>query len=114
MCMWGEFTKLVLVFFHLITGGVSLRTHNSNRVVNRSSRFHTSAGLEDLKRGRCGNPTTVLHSDPPSNNPLGPLTTAKDCLLVGKNGLVNPRMPPLPHPDIVSPYIQIKLGASSR
>ncbi|CAB4015658.1 Breast carcinoma-amplified sequence 3-like, partial [Paramuricea clavata] len=95
-------------------GGVSLRTHNSNRVVNRSSRFHTSAGLEDLKRSRCGNPPTLIQPGSPSSNPLGPLTTAKDCLLVGKNGLVNPRMPPLPHPDVVSPYIQIKLGASSR
>ena len=91
-----------------------MRTHNSNRVVNRSSRFHTSAGLEDLKRGGHGNPAALVQPGSPNSNPLGPLTTAKDCLLVGKNGLVNPRMPPLPHPDLVSPYIQIKLGASSR
>ncbi|XP_028400355.1 breast carcinoma-amplified sequence 3-like isoform X2 [Dendronephthya gigantea] len=95
-------------------GAVSLRTHNSSRVVNRSSRFHTSAGLEDLKRIACGNPTVLIQPGSPSNSPTGPLTTAKDCLLVGKNGLVNPRMPPLPHPDVLIPYIQVKLGASSR
>lgn len=94
-------------------GPVSLRTHNSGRVVNRSSRFHTSAGLEDLKQNIGGKPILVQPGSP-SSNPLGSLTTAKDCLLVGKNGLVNPRMPPLPHPELAIPYIQIKLGASSR
>ena len=89
-----------------------LRTHSSGRVVNRSSRFHTSAGLEDLNR-TC--PTVLVQpGGSPTSNPLGPMTTAKDCLLVGKNGLVNPRMPPLPHPEHLTPYIQIKMGTSSR
>ena len=97
-----------------LTGAVSLRTHSSGRVVNRSSRFHTSAGLEDLKRSGSANPASLIQPGSPGSSPLGPLTTAKDCLLVGKNGLVNPRMSPLPHPEVITPYIRIKLGASSR
>lgn len=95
-------------------GAVSLRTHNSNRVVNRSSRFHTSAGLEDLKCSVRGNSTALSQPGSPSSSPIGPLTSARDCPVVGKNGLVNPRMPPLPNPDVLTPYIQVKLGASSR
>ena len=106
-------TKCPNFFLHASNylGPVSLRTHNSDRVVNRSSRFHTSAGLEDLGENSGCKPV-VAQSGSPTTNPLGPLTTAKDCIYVGKNGLVNPRMPPLPHPELVVPYVQIKLGAS--
>ena len=40
------------IFTTLISGPVTVRTHTSQQVVNRASRFHRSAGLDELPQGQ--------------------------------------------------------------
>lgn len=106
-------------------GPITVRTHSSRRVVNRSSRFHTSAGLDDLDQsstptGRhspCSGTGQAL-SCSPNGSPLSSTNTslARDSLTVtcNNNSLVNPRLPPLPHSYLTQPLAQIRTPAGPR
>ena len=109
-----------------ISGSITVRTHSSPRVVNRSSRFHTSAGLDDLDQtstpsGRhspCSG-GSQNSSASPNGSPLGSGGTllARDSFTLAStsnNGLANPRLPPLPHPVPVSPLSQIRTPTGPR
>jgi hypothetical protein len=51
-------------------GPVNKRTHLSQRVVNRSSRFHRSAGLDDISaRVPGGRDSPVQQTASPSSSP---------------------------------------------
>lgn len=102
-------------------GPTTVRTHTSARVVNRSSRFHTSAGLDDIDRTRTSRVSTgngQNSTGSPNGSPLGVSTTlVKENFNLGgggSNGLMNPRLPPLPHPTLVYPLAQIKTPTSTR
>ncbi len=83
---------------------MGLRTHTSQRVVNRLSRFHRSAGLDDqlvtLGNSSSGRSSPVLMSGSPSN-----ARTAESTTLLP---YPNPRLPPYPHPTVVSPLVQLR------
>ena len=79
-------------------GSVGMRTHTSQRVVNRLSRFHRSAGLDDINpsSGRSspvlsGSPGNHRHQESPALFPFP-----------------NPRLPPYPHPTVVAPLAQLR------
>lgn len=78
-------------------GSVGVRTHTSQRVVNRLSRFHRSAGLDDTPFPDRSSP--VL-SGSPSNGRQSESSTPMP--------YPNPRLPPYPHPTIVSPLVQLR------
>ena len=48
-------------------GAVNIRTHTSQRVVNRASRFHRSAGLDEIAQRKSGRDSPVSAS--PSSSP---------------------------------------------
>ena len=109
------------VSFSLL-GPITVRTHSSRRVVNRSSRFHTSAGLDDLDQGTtssgrhspCNGTGGSNLSCSPNGSPLNSTGTpiARESSLTfastSNNGLVNPRLPPLPHSYLIHPFAQIR------
>ena len=79
-------------------GSIGMRTHTSQRVVNRLSRFHRSAGLDDINpsSGRSspilsGSPGNHRHLESPALFPFP-----------------NPRLPPYPHPTVVAPLAQLR------
>ena len=78
-------------------GSVGVRTHTSQRVVNRLSRFHRSAGLDDA-------PTSGRNSPVQSASPGGVRHFESAALLP----YPNPRLPPYPHPTVVSPLVQLR------
>ncbi|XP_077865334.1 BCAS3 microtubule associated cell migration factor-like [Saccoglossus kowalevskii] len=90
-------------------GSVGVRTHTSVKVVNKESRFHKSAGLEDI---------TVQH--PSSCSPLHKLSSSPTSSGVHSDDHIhtvsvgsivqygNPRLPPYPHPITQTPLAQIK------
>ena len=90
-------------------GEINLRTHMSNRVVNKMSQFHTSAGIEAM--GLQSHSHTATHpssatssshnSNPPSHEDL-PNSTPQPITWS------NPRGTPLPSPVIVKALHQIK------
>lgn len=55
------------------TGPVTVRTHCQARVVNRASRFHKSAGLDELDQGAAGRQSPVLSSSPGSSGQRSPV-----------------------------------------
>ena len=93
-------------------GEVNVRTHTTNRVVNKMSRFHTSAGIETMStqsnsHSNVLSPSTALtlspdshspppHDKPPPSSPPQPVTWS------------NPRGSPLPIPLTVRALHQIK------
>lgn len=101
-------------------GPITVRTHSSRRVVNRSSRFHTSAGLDDLDQATSSsgrhspcNGTGPNPSCSPNGSPHNSTATpvARESLTfasTSNNGLANPRLPPLPHSYLVHPFAQIR------
>lgn len=106
-------------------GPITVRTHSSPRVVNRSSRFHTSAGLDDLDQastptGRHSpcNGTVPNVSCSPNGSPLSstgtPISRDSLNLASSNNGLVNPRLPPLPHSYVTHPLAQIRTPTGPR
>lgn len=111
--------------FIWLEGSITVRTHSSRRVVNRSSRFHTSAGLDDLdqsstptgRQSPC-NGTGQSLSCSPNGSPLSstgtPVTRDSLALTSSNNGLVNPRLPPLPHAYLIYPLAQIKTPTGPR
>ena len=46
-----------------------MRTHMSQRVVNKASRFHRSAGLEDIEIQKSGRDSPVHGSSSPGSSP---------------------------------------------
>ncbi len=45
-----------IIYGSYITGSVGARTHTSAKIVNKESRFHKSAGLEELEEAGRGSP----------------------------------------------------------
>ncbi|CAG7729056.1 unnamed protein product [Allacma fusca] len=93
-------------------GAISVRTHTSNRVVNRLSRFHKTAGLDD-------SPVSGRHSPVMSSYNTGSVAGGNgksvDQFHVG-SPYPNPRLPPFPHPIVVPPLAQLRqsyVGAAS-
>lgn len=94
-------------------GPITVRTHTSPRVVNRLSRFHRSAGLEDIQHpSSTGRNSPVLSGSPGSSgsssgrvydsHPSVPYHSTN----ISRMG--NARLPPYPHPTTVTPAAQLK------
>ena len=78
-------------------GSVGVRTHTSQRVVNRLSRFHRSAGLDDTPSS--GRSSPVLSASPSNSRPLESTTLLP---------YPNSRLPPYSHPTVVIPLVQLR------
>jgi hypothetical protein len=82
-------------------GQIGVRTHTSNHVVNRLSRFHRSAGLDDTTASGRNSPVTLTgnphEAPPPSVNPCPVIVPYP-----------NPRLPPYPHPTVLFPLAQLR------
>ncbi|XP_046356113.1 BCAS3 microtubule associated cell migration factor-like [Haliotis rufescens] len=88
-------------------GAVSMRTHCSPRVVNRMSRFHKSAGLDEIDHASPGRRSPVLSGSPGSSGiPDHYPTLIRHNAL--NNNMGNPRLPPYPHPTTIYPLAQLK------
>ena len=87
-----------------------MRTHTSPRVVNRASRFHRSAGIEEMNpSSKQASKETTLSSSPGSSP--GHHSDHYRAMLhhnAINNNIHNPRLPPYPHPTTVFPLVQIK------
>ncbi|KAL5017211.1 hypothetical protein ScPMuIL_006800 [Solemya velum] len=92
-------------------GSVSVRTHCNARVVNQASRFHKSAGLEEMVHSSPGHHSPVLSGSPASTVQYDhyPSIIRQNAL---NNNMGNPRLPPYPHPYTVHPMAQIKQALS--
>lgn len=97
-------------------GPIGVRTHTSTRVVNRLSRFHRSAGLDEhypttpatnqTSSGR-SSPNPSLGSSPViSKMYVDPTGAAGTCPLVIP--YPNPYVPPFPAPTITQPLAQLR------
>ncbi|KAL3858527.1 hypothetical protein ACJMK2_013112 [Sinanodonta woodiana] len=88
-------------------GPVNVRTHGSPHIVNRSSRFHKSAGIDELDYSSAGRNSPVFSSSPAS---LGQFEHYPSLIQQNaiSNNMGNPRMPPYPHPITVYPLYQVK------
>lgn len=87
-------------------GNINVRTHCKARVVNRASRFHKSAGIDDMDRA--GRQSPILSGSPGSssgNYDNYPSMIRQNAL---NNNLENPRLPPYPHATQTYPMAQIK------
>ena len=90
-----------------------MRTHTSTRVVNRLSRFHRSAGLDEhyptttnqTSSGR-SSPNPSLGSSPVISKMYVDPTAAGTCPLVIP--YPNPYVPPFPAPTITQPLAQLR------
>ncbi|GFU24871.1 breast carcinoma-amplified sequence 3 homolog [Nephila pilipes] len=98
-------------------GPISVRTHTSPRVVNRLSRFHRSAGLEEIQQtSTTGRNSPVLSGSPSSSG--SNLSRAYDThpsmayqtSFLSRMG--NSRLPPYPHPTTIQPLAQLKQALS--
>lgn len=82
-------------------GQVGVRTHTSHHVVNRLSRFHRSAGLDDTTASGRNSPVSLTsnphEAPPPSANPSPVIVP-----------YANPRLPPYPHPTVLFPLAQLR------
>ncbi|KFM78155.1 Breast carcinoma-amplified sequence 3-like protein, partial [Stegodyphus mimosarum] len=94
-------------------GPVSVRTHTSPRVVNRLSRFHRSAGLEEIQQTTTtGRNSPVLSGSPSSSS--SSLSRAYDSHpgmayhASSLSRMGNSRLPPYPHPTTIQPLAQLK------
>ena len=107
-----------------------MRTHTSKRVVNKLSRFHTTAGMESFSHphsqsqnlhnsaqlGHAQSSAAAASSSPPRMNPRefpsSSSATSPDLGAVnsvpGSNGWNNPRSLPLPSPICVTALQQVK------
>lgn len=90
-------------------GSVNTRTHCSPRIVNRASRFHKSAGLDDMDHG-AGRNSPVLNASGSPTSTGGQYDNYPSLLRHNalNNSIGNPRLPPYPHPITVYPLAQIK------
>ncbi|XP_048741854.2 BCAS3 microtubule associated cell migration factor-like isoform X2 [Ostrea edulis] len=90
-------------------GPINTRTHCSPRIVNRASRFHKSAGLDEMDHSTGRNsPVQNASSSPTSSG--GQYDNYPSLLRHNalNNSIGNPRLPPYPHPITVYPLAQIK------
>ncbi|XP_042899479.1 BCAS3 microtubule associated cell migration factor isoform X2 [Parasteatoda tepidariorum] len=94
-------------------GPITVRTHTSPRVVNRLSRFHRSAGLEEIQQSpSTGRNSPVLSGSPSSS--ASNLARAYDThpSMAYQTGVMsrmgNSRLPPYPHPTTIQPLAQLK------
>ncbi|XP_042880190.1 BCAS3 microtubule associated cell migration factor-like isoform X2 [Penaeus japonicus] len=79
-------------------GNIGVRTHTSSCVVNRLSRFHRSAGLDDTPSS--GRNSPVLSASP---------STSKFVFEPSPNlAYPNPRCPPYPTPYTIKPLVQLR------
>ncbi|KAJ8312437.1 hypothetical protein KUTeg_009810 [Tegillarca granosa] len=87
---------------------VNLRTHCSPRVVNRASRYHKSAGLDETDYTTSARRSPVLSGSPGSST--GQYDNYPSLMRHNaiNNSMGNPRLPPFPHPTTVYPLAQIK------
>uniref|UniRef100_A0A3Q3EQL9 BCAS3 microtubule associated cell migration factor n=1 Tax=Kryptolebias marmoratus TaxID=37003 RepID=A0A3Q3EQL9_KRYMA len=83
------------------------RTHMSQRVVNRMSRFQKSAGLEDIEQDLNRAPIPGLSSSP-SGSPLHGKDNQDSYNNFTNNNMGNPRLTSLPTLTAVLPLAQIK------
>ena len=108
-------------------GPVGVRTHTSTRVVNRLSRFHRSAGLDESRQigstgvaGSVGSSVSSISGSAPagsgrsSPNPLLGSSPVFSKLYVDQPGLPiimafpNPHVPPFATPTLVQPLAQLR------
>ncbi|XP_071791038.1 BCAS3 microtubule associated cell migration factor-like isoform X1 [Asterias amurensis] len=94
-------------------GQVSSRTHTPAKIVNKESRFHKSAGLDELVDPGRGSPVQGLSESPTSSgfHSPEPISTLNQTSTVNNSALNNPRLPPYPPPVTVVPLAQIKQPA---
>ena len=103
-----------------------MRTHTSSRVVNRLSRFHRSAGLDETRQvgsagvaGSTGSVGSISGSAPAgsgrsSPNPLLGSSPVFSKMYVDQPGLPivmafpNPHVPPFGTPTLVQPLAQLR------
>ncbi|KAL4223089.1 Breast carcinoma amplified sequence 3 [Mactra antiquata] len=87
-------------------GSVNVRTHCKPHVVNRASRFHRSAGLDEFDHS-VGRRSPVLSTSPSSSGQYDryPTLIQQNTL---NNNMGNPRLPPYPHPITIYPAFQVK------
>ncbi|XP_066955101.1 BCAS3 microtubule associated cell migration factor-like isoform X3 [Macrobrachium rosenbergii] len=79
-------------------GNIGVRTHTSSCVVNRLSRFHRSAGLDDTPSS--GRNSPVLSASPNASKSMFDLSP--------NLAYPNPRYPPYPTPTTVKPLVQLR------
>ena len=94
-------------------GEVNVRTHTSNRVVNKMSRFHTSAGIEPTATQSHSQSTVApptISSSPTSHNSHSPPHLERHPQNSAPRPITwnNPRGSPLPLPLPVKALYQIK------
>ena len=102
-------------------GEPTIRTHTSSKVVNRMSRFHTSAGIDSIlnlphphcsgSNSKTNSKTTVSQSHAQAPPPLSPSQLTSLSFMGSVNGYNtwnNPRTLPLPNPISTSALQQIK------
>ncbi|KAK3588836.1 hypothetical protein CHS0354_035977 [Potamilus streckersoni] len=89
-------------------GPVNIRTHGSPHMVNQTSRFHKSAGIDEMDFPSAGRNSPPVFSGSPAS--LGQYEHYPSLIRqnVLNNNMGNPRMPPYPHPILVNPLYQIK------
>ncbi|WAR01538.1 BCAS3-like protein [Mya arenaria] len=88
-------------------GPVNVRTHSQPHVVNRASRFHKSAGLDDIDHTHLDRRSPVLSTSPSHSGQYDryPSLIQQNTL---NNNMGNPRLPPYPHPITIPPAYQVK------
>jgi len=89
-------------------GSVGVRTHTSHRVVNKLSRFHRSAGLNEnpptTSSGR-NSPNPTLGSSPGS----GKVFEFPPGIFLGQPiAYPSPHLPPYPSPTLIQPIAQLR------
>ena len=93
-------------------GEITVRTHTPRRVVNKMSRFHTTAGIGLPSQAVSSTGTTAQTSrssqSPPLENREIPSVAGGNGLTVMSNSWNNPRALPLPCPVVVNALQQIK------
>ena len=104
---------------------MGVRTHTSSRVVNRLSRFHRSAGLDESRQigsvaGSSGSAVGSMSGSAPagsgrsSPNPLLGSSPVFSKMYVDQPGLPivmafpNPHVPPFATPTLVQPLAQLR------
>ncbi|XP_038074360.1 breast carcinoma-amplified sequence 3-like isoform X2 [Patiria miniata] len=94
-------------------GLVSSRTHTPAKIVNKESRFHKSAGLDELVDTGRGSPVHGLSESPTSSgfHSPEPISSLSHSGALNNVAVSNPRLPPYPPPVTVTPLVQIKQPA---
>ena len=67
--MWLKLIYSILIdvfIYNIYIGSINVRTHCKARVVNRASRFHKSAGIDDMDHPRTERHSPILSGSPGS------------------------------------------------